>query len=146
MKPATSGPSIVFIISDDETYAEAQNAATNTHLDRNIAAHGITFTNAIIPNPLCCPSRTSILRGQYSSTTKVWTNRGQYGGWSAARAAGDENSTIATWLQAKGYRTGLVGKYLNGYDDSHYIPPGWDYWRAEEINDAGGGGATTTTR
>lgn len=140
VKPATSGPSIVFIISDDETYAEAQNAATNTHLDRNIAAHGITFTNAIIPNPLCCPSRTSILRGQFSSATKVWTNRGQYGGWLAAHAAGDENSTIATWLHAKGYRTGLVGKYLNGYDESSYIPPGWDYWRAEEINDAGGGG------
>jgi N-acetylglucosamine-6-sulfatase len=135
----TSKPSIVFIITDDETYAEAQDAATNSNLDADLVSKGITFTNAIIPNPLCCPSRTSILRGQFSSATGVWTNAGRYGGWAAAHAAGDENSTVATWLQSKGYRTGLIGKYLNGYDDASYIPPGWDYWRAEEINDRSGG-------
>lgn len=139
VKPATSGPSIVFIVTDDETYAEAQAAATNPNLKADLAGKGISFTNAIVPNPLCCPSRTSLLRGQYSSATGVWTNGGRYGGWSAAHDAGDENSTIATWLQRRGYRTGLVGKYLNGYVDASYIPPGWDYWRAEEINDGGGG-------
>ena len=137
--PLTSRPNIVFIITDDETYAEAQDAATNTNLDADLASKGITFTNAIIPNPLCCPSRTSILRGQFSSTTGVWTNAGRYGGWAVAHATGDEKSTIATWLQAKGYRTGLVGKYLNGYRDAGWVPPGWDYWRAEEINDSSGG-------
>jgi arylsulfatase A-like enzyme len=41
-----------------------------------------------------------------------------------------ETSTLATWLDAAGYRTGLVGKYLNGYEAStDYVPPGWDFWR-----------------
>jgi arylsulfatase A-like enzyme len=41
----------------------------------------------------------------------------------------DDSSTIATWLQDAGYRTGLFGKYLNGYD-TEYVPPGWDRWFA----------------
>jgi N-acetylglucosamine-6-sulfatase len=136
---AAPGPNIVFIITDDETYAEAQLAATNTNLNADLVSKGITFTNAIIPNPLCCPSRTSILRGQLSSKTGVWTNSGPYGGWQAAHDAGDETSTVATWLHGAGYRTALIGKYLNGYEKARWVPPGWDYWRAEEINDSGGG-------
>lgn len=137
--PANPGPNIVFIITDDETYAEAQDAATNANLNADLVSKGITFTNAIIPNPLCCPSRTSILRGQLSSKTGVWTNSGPYGGWRTAHNNGDEDSTVATWLQGVGYRTALIGKYLNGYEDASWVPPGWDYWRGEEINDSGGG-------
>ena len=36
-------------------------------------------------------------------------------------------------MQAAGYQTALIGKYLNGYpeaDDPTYIPPGWDEWYA----------------
>ncbi|HLL50580.1 MAG TPA: sulfatase [Thermomicrobiales bacterium] len=46
---------------------------------------------------------------------------------------GREESTVATWLQAAGYHTALVGKYLNGFPkgvDPRYIPPGWDEWFA----------------
>jgi CTP synthase (UTP-ammonia lyase) len=59
--------------------------------------------------PLCCPSRTSILRGQYSHTTGIFTN----GGYPPFHDSGQENATIATWLHDAGYRTGLVGKYIN---------------------------------
>ena len=38
----------------------------------------------------------------------------------------DDRSTIATWLTPT-YRTGLIGKYLNGYSPP-YKPPGWDEW------------------
>jgi arylsulfatase A-like enzyme len=41
---------------------------------------------------------------------------------------GHEGSTLATWLQRAGYRTMLVGKYLNGYPEGGsrtHVPPGW---------------------
>ena len=41
---------------------------------------------------------------------------------------GDDRSTIATWLHADGYETGLFGKYLNSYTGG--VPPGWDRWVA----------------
>ena len=40
------------------------------------------------------------------------------------------SSTIASWLQAAGYRTAFYGKYLNGYTEADAPPPGWDEWHA----------------
>ena len=40
---------------------------------------------------------------------------------------------LGPWLDATGYRTALVGKYLNHYDDPTYVPPGWDFWRARDF-------------
>lgn len=90
------------------------------------ASHGVTFSNGFVVNPVCCPSRASILTGQYSHTTGVWTNTEPDGGFTAF----DDSSTMATWLDAAGYRTGLIGKYLNGYGPAQasYVPPGWDEW------------------
>ena len=35
---------------------------------------------------------------------------------------------MATTLKAAGYRTALIGKYLNGYQETTKPPPGWDEW------------------
>ena len=50
-----------------------------------------------------------------------------------ALAAFDEHRTLGVWLQAAGYRTAFVGKYLNGYglgNDPEHVPPGWSEWHA----------------
>ena len=100
-----------------------------------IGGKGITFTNFFVPNTLCCPSRTSILTGNYSHTTDVYANNAPNGGFVTFHDRGEEASTVATWLHSAGYRTGLIGKYLNSYGtapgtDPAYIPPGWDQWDA----------------
>jgi arylsulfatase A-like enzyme len=86
----------------------------------------LNFTRAAVEVPMCCPSRASILTGRYSSEVGVRTNsEGQNL---------DDSRTIATVMKAAGYRTGLAGKYLNGFPWSKpntYVPPGWDYWRAD---------------
>lgn len=121
-------PNIVFVLTDDLNLDET---SVMPRLKALLSDQGATFPNQFVSVSLCCPSRTSILRGQYSHNTGVQTNGGTNGGFETAYALGLEQSTIATWLQAAGYRTALFGKYLNGYPNTAtdtYIPPGWDEW------------------
>ena len=77
------------------------------------------------------PSRSSFLRGQYTHNHQVYTNSSPLGGFEKFYSLQNETSTLATWLQAAGYQTVLLGKYLNGYPDPSnrtYIPPGWNEW------------------
>jgi N-acetylglucosamine-6-sulfatase len=109
-----------------------------------LAAEGLTFTNAFVTTSLCCPSRASILRGQYAHSHGVLNNVGESGGFPAFYRLGDEDSTVATWLHDAGYRTALFGKYLNRYPkgapESH-VPPGWDEWSAFASSDEDEGGS-----
>ena len=71
------------------------------------------------------------MRGQYAHNTGVWTNE-----TAPAEAGRVQESTATkktTWPRAcsgAGYRTGLFGKYLNGYEKTTSVPPGWDDWFA----------------
>ena len=115
-------PNIVFILTDDQRWDTLKWLPSVQAL----AAHGVEFTNAFVTTSLCCPSRTSILTGQYSHTTGVYSNVPPDGG----APSFDDSSTLATWLHDGGYETALIGKYLNSYDllPKGYIPPGWDEW------------------
>lgn len=126
-------PSIVLILTDDQRY---DTLWAMPNLREHVAAHGVTFTNAFVVNPLCCPSRASILTGKYSHGTDVYKNVPPHGGYESFTQL--EGSTVAAWLHEAGYETGLFGKYLNGYTGSN-IPPGWDRWSAFAVpNNAGG--------
>jgi arylsulfatase A-like enzyme len=113
-----------------------------------VAAEGALFPNFLLSQPLCCPSRASILLGQYPHNHRVFSNKrrpemplmdGGYERFSPTPIPSPpttgspdlELSTIATWLKASGYRTGLFGKYLNRFPAGKaltFIPPGWDSW------------------
>jgi arylsulfatase A-like enzyme len=121
-------PNIVLILTDDQRWDELDHMPNVNSL---LVDHGVRFTNGFVVNSLCCPSRTTILTGQYSHTTGVYKTQGSYGGY----AAFQDGSTVATWLDDAGYQTGLFGKYLNGYRDTTRIPPGWDRWFAFWQND-----------
>lgn len=116
-------PNVVLVISDDQRW---DTLWALPRVRRHLADAGVTFTDAYVVNPACCPSRTSILTGGYSHSTGVWRNHGKRGGF----AAFDDSSTLATWLDGGGYETALFGKYLNGYLQNPYVPPGWDHWMA----------------
>jgi len=126
-------PNLVFILTDD---LDVETTSHMPKLQAFMAGVGATFTNSFASNPVCCPSRATMLRGQYSHNHGVWSNgRGNNTCFDDFRAAGNEASTVATWLRTAGYRTALVGKYLNRYPavrsgviDDAYIPPGWDDW------------------
>jgi N-acetylglucosamine-6-sulfatase len=119
-------PNIILILTDDQ---ESGSLAHMPRVKAELIEQGTTFKNGFVTDPLCCPSRASILRGQYVHNHGVKGNV-EPSAHDAFRDLGRENSTIATWLQDEGgYRTALIGKYMNAYDQL-YVPPGWDYWFA----------------
>jgi arylsulfatase A-like enzyme len=120
-------PGIVVIMADDQPY---DVISAMPAVDRLLAERGTTLTRSFAENPLCCPARASFLTGQHSHSTGVWTNVQFHGGWRAFEPHEDE--TIAVALDAAGYRTALIGKYLNGYGGASalHVPPGWDRWFA----------------
>lgn len=98
---------------------------------RLVAAQGMTLDNYFVSNSLCCPSRTTTLRGQFAHNTGVHSNAGPQGGFGAAYKGGDLTATIGTWMQSAGYATALYGKFLNGYPGRagrSYVPDGWTDW------------------
>jgi arylsulfatase A-like enzyme len=89
---------------------------------------GTTFTDYFVTDSLCCPSRSTTFTGKFPHNTGVFTNSGADGGYEAFNAHGNQQNTFATALRATGYRTGMMGKYLNGYQPEDPVPPGWSEW------------------
>ena len=117
-----SQPNIILFVTDDQ---RTDTLRVMPKVRKMLAGRGISFENGFVSNSLCCPSRASMLTGSYSHSNNVYQNFGPHGG---VKMFSDE-STVATWLDELGYRTGLVGKYFNGYKINK-IPPGWDEWFA----------------
>ncbi len=138
-RPSTSGgtrrPNIVFLLTDDLNVSEM---AYMPNVARLLTAMGVSFTRYYVSVSLCCPSRTSLLRGQYAHNTGVESNGGSNGGFETAHRLGVEQSTVGTWLHDAGYRTAYIGKYLNAYPDTvamTYVPPGWDEFDSAAAGD-----------
>ena len=119
-------PDVVVIVTDDQRYDTVWAMPT---VRAELIDRGARFRDAFVVNALCCPSRSSILTGDYSHTTGVWRQSPPFGRFEWF----DDSSTLATWLHGAGYTTGLFGKYLDGYQHAAltgYVPPGWDRWVA----------------
>lgn len=129
---ATPRPNIVVVMLDDMRYDELRFAP---NARRYIADRGVDFRNSFSPFPLCCPARASFLLGQYAHNHRVLYHENPYG-----FGALDDSRTIAGRLQAAGYQTAMVGKYLNRYgvqrsrvtggSSIRYVPAGWTDWMA----------------
>jgi N-acetylglucosamine-6-sulfatase len=128
--PRSDKPNIIIILTDDQPYHTIEHMPT---VQSELVQNGITFTNAYATTPLCCPSRASILTGQYVFHHGVQTNRQPNGGATVFK----DSSTLPVWLQEADYQTALIGKYLNDYDalPEGYVPPGWNEWNVFDQRD-----------
>ena len=121
------GHNVIFILTDDQAATEMASMPNTTAL---IGGQGMTFTRAYIPYPLCCPSRVSMLTGEYMHNHQVRGNAVPFGGWEAFKP--HESNTIATQLHDDGYYNVHIGKYVNGYaigpPNPLPVPDGWDEW------------------
>jgi N-acetylglucosamine-6-sulfatase len=117
---APAPPNVLLIVTDD------QPTGMTKRMPALRRAAGFTqFSSYYDNNPLCCPTRATLLTGLYSHHHGVETN--------LVANKFDDSSTLATWLDTAGYETGLFGKYLNSYPwnkPAGYVPPGWDRWSA----------------
>ena len=148
-KLSSGRPNIVLIQTDDQTFdqldAEYQvpgggtvQAMPNTRA--LIGDKGATFNQYYTPYSLCGPSRVSLLTGRFAHNSKVRGNVPPNGGYPGFANRAAYNHNIATWLQAAGYRTIHVGKFLNAYGDAPYdngtsVPPGWNAWHSTVKSD-----------
>jgi arylsulfatase A-like enzyme len=119
---ASARPNIIFILVDDLRWdalsCMGHPVAKTPNIDR-IAKEGVLFRNFFVSIPLCSPSRSSFLTGQYVHTTGV-VNNGDHS------ALSHQLVTFPKLLHDAGYATAYVGKWHMGTDDSPR--PGFDRW------------------
>jgi len=120
LSAAVVRPNILVILTDDQ---DVYSLPVMRKLMSFPEGSWVNFTNAFVNNSVCCPSRATLLTGQYAHKHGVLSN--QHG------EQLDDTNTLAVWLDQAGYRTGLVGKYLNQFPwdrGASYVPPGWDFF------------------
>nr|XP_058936537.1 arylsulfatase A isoform X1 [Kogia breviceps]XP_058936538.1 arylsulfatase A isoform X1 [Kogia breviceps]XP_058936539.1 arylsulfatase A isoform X1 [Kogia breviceps] len=121
---ATSPPNIVLIFADDLGYGDLGSyghpSSTTPNLDR-LAAGGLRFTDFYVPVSLCTPSRAALLTG------RLPVRMGLYPGVLEPSSRGGlplEEVTLAEVLAARGYLTGIAGKWHLGVGpEGAFLPP-----------------------
>jgi arylsulfatase A-like enzyme len=127
---AAGRPNIVVLMADDldlGSFEAAGEAGLLPHLSQ-LFARGTRFRESFVTESLCCPSRATYLTGLYPHNHGVVRLFGTHGGFATFRRRFDDNN-LATWMQAAGYHTAFLGKYLNGYANPRVVPRGWNDWR-----------------
>ena len=130
-------PNILFIFSDDHTtqalscYGEARKLIDTPNLDR-IAGEGMRFERCLVPNPICGPSRATVLTGKHSHRHGFYNN--------GTEPFDGSQETFPKLLQKAGYQTAVIGKWHlmsdpTGFDHWHILPGQGDYYNPPMIRD-----------
>lgn len=112
-------PNILFLCTDQHRFdvmgCYGNPHVRTPHLDR-LAVEGVRFERCYTPNPVCAPTRASILTGQYPHTHGLWAN---------GAALPPHAELFTRRLADTGYDCGLVGKLhlaacFGGRDEPRY--------------------------
>jgi N-acetylglucosamine-6-sulfatase len=120
--PEPHGLNVLVLMTDDQTNADLSVMPRTRRL---LADQGTSFTRFYASYPLCCPSRTTFLTGQYAHNTGVQGNFPDTDGGGIIKLR-DPGRTLAVWLRSAGYETAVVGKWPEFPPPG--VPPGWVHW------------------
>lgn len=147
-------PNIIFILADDMGWMDCSVYGSKYYETPNLeklAARGIVFTNAVTVNPLCSPTRASIMSGKYPERFHFTTPSGHLPpnpdaplmpgkapAWNKVICPSSrtfmplEEYTIAEALKTAGYTTAHMGKWHLGHEAY------WPEKQGFDINIGGG--------
>lgn len=99
----TRPPNILLVTSDQQHFSTlgVTNPRIKTPALDRLCSEGTRFSRAYCPNPVCTPSRSSIITGMYPS---------QHGAWTIGVKLPEDVPTVGAQLSQAGYKTSLVGK------------------------------------
>jgi arylsulfatase A-like enzyme len=110
-------PNIVLIVADDLGYGDlgcyGQGKIKTPNLDK-LAAEGMRFTSFYAGSTVCAPSRCALMTGMHTGHARIRGN--------ASVPLESEDITVAEVLKGAGYRTGLVGKWGLGNENTGGVP------------------------
>jgi arylsulfatase A-like enzyme len=109
-------PNILIIVTDDQPLGTFSSLPVTARI---FGRQGTKFTNAYATTPTCCPSRATIMVGQYVHNHGVKQN--------GLATTLDQQNTMQRYLKDAGYFTALAGKYLNTWPLEE-PPPFFDRW------------------
>ncbi|XP_072020018.1 arylsulfatase A-like [Amphiura filiformis] len=116
-------PNIIILLADDLGYGDLPSYGhpiSEAPVLEQLVAAGLRFTDFYSANPVCSPSRASLLTGRQPPRTGVWP------GVFYPQSSGGlplKEITIAETLKAKNYSTALIGKWHLGVGENNkYMP------------------------
>ncbi|MBN1341658.1 MAG: sulfatase [Phycisphaerae bacterium] len=148
-------PNVIFFLVDDLGWMDSTVYGSRYYETPNVerlAARGMMFTDAYAANPLCSPTRASIMTGKYPARLGITVPGGHLPARpdlpimpekapahekmllpNSRRFLPLEEVTIAEALHDAGYRTGFIGKWHLGHDEKF-----WPLAQGFDVNVGGG--------
>ena len=129
-------PNIVFIFTDDharQAISAYGSKLMQTPAIDSLARDGVRFDRHYTANPLCAPSRASLLTGKLSHMNGHKDNASQFDG---------TQETFPKLLQNAGYQTAWIGKWHlesqpTGFNHWEILPGQGNYYNPDFLTESG---------